>query len=142
MDKGIEVLEDLPGQGPVAARGSQVVYNARLFLRRGDEVTGDARSIALYGEHLKTRQLQGVELIDHTTILGKRQPIACVEKALYGMRPGGFREILASPHLCYGAKGIDGLIPSNAMLRVQLWVHDVGTPDAALQPRTQNETLG
>ena len=118
-------MEDIPGRGTKAKKGCQVVYNARFFLRRGDEVTNDPRSIALYRRHLAIRQIDGVELIDHTTVLGRRQPIACVEKSLYGMQAGGFREILAGPQLCYGKKGIEGLIPPNAMLRVQLWVHHV-----------------
>ncbi len=125
LDKGIELVEDIPGRGAKAEKGCQIVYNARFFLRHGDEVTNDPGSIALYREQLNIRQIGSVELIDHTTILGKRQPIACVEKSLYGMQAGGFREILASPHLCYGENGIDGLIPPNAMLRVQLWVQEV-----------------
>ena len=125
LEKGIELLEDVPGRGAKAEKGCQIIYNARFFLRHGDEVTNDPRSIALYRDQLNIRQIDGVELIDHTTILGQRQPIACVEKSLYGMQAGGFREILASPHLCYGENGIDGLIPSNAMLRVQLWAQDV-----------------
>ena len=125
LEKGIELVEDIPGRGAKAEKGCQIVYNARFFLRRGDEVTNDPRSIALYRDQLNIRQIGGVELIDHTTILGKRQPIACVEKSLYGMRAGGFREILASPQLCYGENGVDGIIPPNAMLRVQLWVQDV-----------------
>ena len=125
LEKGIELVEDIPGRGAKAEKGCQIVYNARFFLRRGDEVTNDPRSIALYRDQLNIRQIGGVELIDHTTILGKRQPIACVEKSLYGMQAGGFREILASPQLCYGENGIDGIVPPNAMLRVQLWVQDV-----------------
>ena len=125
LEKGIELVEDIPGRGAKAEKGCQIVYNARFFLRRGDEVTNDPRSIALYKDQLNIRQIGGVELIDHTAILGKRQPIACVEKSLYGMQAGGFREILAAPQLCYGEKGIDGIIPPNAMLRVQLWVQDV-----------------
>jgi len=125
LDKGIELIEDLPGRGAIAENGFQIVYNARFFLHHGDEVTYDQRSIALYRDQLSIRKIDNVELIDHTTILGKRQTIACVERSLYGMQAGGFREILASPHLCYGERGIDGLIPQNAMLRVQLWVQDV-----------------
>jgi hypothetical protein len=36
-------------------KGSSITYNARFFLRRGDEVTIDAKSIALYGTRLTTR---------------------------------------------------------------------------------------
>lgn len=123
--KGIDLVCDVPGDGPVAEKGSEVTYNARLFLRKGEEVTHDARSIASYRTRLNIRTIGGVELIDHTTVLGRRQPIAGVEKSLFGMRPGGFREVLAGAHLCYGNNGIEGVIPPNAMLRIKLWVSDV-----------------
>ncbi len=125
LAKGIELIEDIPGHGPSAQRGFEVIYNARFFLRKGDEVTWDFQSIELYRDRLTTRAIEGVQLIDHTTILGKRRTIACVEKSLYGMQAGGYRELLASAHLCYGEAGIEGRIPPNAMLRVQLWVQHV-----------------
>jgi len=125
--KGIDLLKDLPGAGPIAAKGDIVIYNARFFLRKGHEVTRDAQSIAAHGSRLNTRTIDGVELIDHTTTLGKRQSIAGVEKSLYGMQPGGYREVLVSPHLGYGEAGVADLIPPDAMLRVQLWVQDVHT---------------
>ena len=135
ISKGIELIKDVPGEGLEAAKGCAVTYNARIFLRKGDEVTQDSQSISLYGSSLDTRMIDGVELIDHTTTLGKRQPIAGVEKSLYGMRAAGYREVFVGPHLAYGDKGIKGLIPQNAMLRIQLWVHDVQPPpNNAMQP--------
>ena len=125
LTKGVELLEDRPGQGRAAQKGDEVTYNARLFLRRGDEVTFDAESIARYGEHLDIRIIDGVELVDHKIPLGKRRSIAGVEKSLYGMQPGGYREVLVSAHLGYGEAGIEGRVPPNAMLRIQLWVQDV-----------------
>lgn len=123
--KGIELLAESPGTGSPAARGSTVTYNARLFLRRGDEVTMDEESIARYGDRLATRMVEGTALIDHRTELGKRQPIAGIEKTLEGMRAGGYREVLVAAHLAYGAAGIEGRIPANAMLRIRLWVQRV-----------------
>jgi len=123
--KGIKLLQNIPGEGLVAKKGSIVTYNARFFLHGGDEVTRDAQSIALYGERLDTRTINGVELIDHSTTLGKRQPIAGVEKSLYGTQAGGFREVLVSPHLGYGEVGVADLIPPQALLRIQLWVQAV-----------------
>jgi hypothetical protein len=123
--KGIELLADVPGQGPAACKGAVVTYNARLFLRQGDEVTRDFQSIAAYGSRIPTRKIRDVELIDHLVTLGKRHAIAGVEKSLYGMQPGGYREILISPHLGYREAGVPNLIPANAMLRVQLWVQNV-----------------
>jgi hypothetical protein len=127
--KGIELLKDIPGAGAAAEKGTVVTYNARFFLRKGDEVTRDAQSIAAYRSYLTIRTIDGVELIDHTTTLGKRQSIAGVEKSLYGMQAGGYREVLVSAHLGYGAVGVSDIIPPNAMLRIQLWVHAVQAAD-------------
>ncbi len=63
LEKGIELVEDIPGRGAKAEKGCQIVYNARFFLRRGDEVTNDPRSTALYRDQLNIRQIGGVELI-------------------------------------------------------------------------------
>lgn len=128
ITKGIELLDEVEGEGPVAGHGDRVTYNARLFLRRGDEVTEDAQIIAGARQHCPTRWVGGIELIDHVTTLGRRQAIAGVEKSLFGMRAGGFREVLASPHLAYGNTGIPGRIPADALLRIQLWVRTIVTP--------------
>ena len=125
LTKGIELLDEVLGEGPEAVKSSVVTYNARAFLRRGDEVTRDAEIISGARGHLTTRIIDGVELIDHVTELGKRRPIAGIEKSLYGMRRGGYREVLVSPHLAYGEQGVSNLIPANAMLRILLWVHRV-----------------
>ncbi|MGB5179360.1 MAG: FKBP-type peptidyl-prolyl cis-trans isomerase [Gammaproteobacteria bacterium] len=122
---GIELLHEVAGAGAVAAKGDVVIYNARIFLRRGDEVTQDASIIAQGGGYLKSRTIDGVELIDHVTELGKRRSIPGIEKALYGMRTCGYREVLVSPHLAYREKGVPGIIPENAMLRIQLWVREI-----------------
>lgn len=125
LAKGLELLDEIVGEGPKADKGAVVTYNARLFLRRGEEVTRDAEIISRAREHLRVRNVDGVELIDHVTELGRRRPIAGVEKSLYGMRKHGYREVLVSPHLAYGEKGIPGLVPPNALLRVQLWLQHV-----------------
>ena len=125
IDKGIELLTDIQGVGVEAKKGDTVTYNARFFLRRGDEVTWDSQSIALYRSRLDIRSIDGVELIDHKTLLGKRRLIAGVEKSLYGIQRGGYREVLVSAHLAYGDKGIENMVPPNAMLRIQLWVQHV-----------------
>lgn len=125
LTKGIELLDEAIGNGPVAEKGAIVTYNARLFLRGGDEVTRDADIISRSRAHLSIRIVEQCELIDHVTELGKRHPTAGVENALYGMRKNGFREVLVSPHLAYVEKGVPGLIPANALLRIRPWVRDV-----------------
>ena len=112
-------------EGPGAQKGSTIVYSARFFLNRGDEVTPDYTSIEMYGDRIPTRLVEGVELIEHETLLGKRRVIAGVEKALLGMTPGSYRAVLIPPHLGYGARGLGDLIPPNALLKSKLWVHEV-----------------
>ena len=125
MLKAIELVDEVVGDGPAADKGSVVIYNARFFLRRGDEVTRDRDIIERARDHVETRVIDGVELIDHVTELGKRHPIAGVEKSLYGMRKAGYREVIVPPHLAYGEAGVPGVIPANAMLRIQVWVQEV-----------------
>ncbi len=125
ISKGIELLDEVLGEGPEADKGAVITYNARIFLRKGDEVTRDAEIISRARDHLKTRTLNGVELIDHVTELGKRRSLAGIEKSLYGMKKNGYREVVVSPHLAYGKNGIEGVIPANALLRIQIWVQNV-----------------
>ena len=128
--KGIDLVDEIPGEGRAAEKGDIVTYNARFFLRRGDEVTMDAEIISRAPDHVETRIVDGVELIDHVTQLGRRHPVAGVERTLYGMCRNGYREVIVAPHLAYGKNGVPGRIPPDALLRVQVWVRDVRWPDS------------
>jgi FKBP-type peptidyl-prolyl cis-trans isomerase len=64
-------------------------------------------------------------LVDHISTLGKRQAIAGIEKALMGMRAGGFRKVRVSPHLAYRDRGVPGLIPPDAVLDVSIWLREI-----------------
>jgi FKBP-type peptidyl-prolyl cis-trans isomerase (trigger factor) len=125
IDKGVELLDEIEGMGTPASKGSRVKYCARIYLRKGDEVTMDSEMISNHREHLNTTMIEGVELVEHTLELGRRRAIAGIEKSLLGMKKGGYREILVSPHLAYREEGIPGRIPGNALLKIKLWVQDV-----------------
>ncbi len=125
ITKGIELLDEVVGEGPVAEKGDRVTYNARFFLRRGDDVTPDAEILSRARAHCVSRFVDGVKLIDHVTALGRRQTLAGIEKSLLGMGVGGYREVLVSPHLAYGAEGVPGRVPADALLRIQLWVREI-----------------
>lgn len=144
ITKGVELLDEIIGEGLEADNGAVVTYNARFFLRQGDEVTRDTEIISRAQEHLITRFINGVELIDHVIWLGKRQSIAGVEKSIYGMKKCGYRKVLVSPHLAYGEKGVSGLIPANALLTIQLWVQDIriSTIQGVQEPNGSSTLLG
>lgn len=100
LPAGLDILEDEEGSGPPAQAGDTVAFTIRIFLNRGDEVP--------MGEP------------EQATTLGKRRMIAGVEKALIGMRAGGYRKIRVGPHLAYGARGVPDVIPANAVLTIAL----------------------
>ena len=69
-----------------------------------------------------TRLEDGVTLIDHTIMLGRRQAMAGIEHALTGMKAGGYRKVRISPHLAYRDTGIPDMIPPDAVLVCEIWL--------------------
>lgn len=57
--------------------------------------------------------------------LSKRHHIAGLKKGIEGMRVGGKRELVVSPHLAYGEKGIPGSIPPKAVIRFEVELLEV-----------------
>lgn len=115
MTKGIEIRDLTIGTGAEATKQSIVVANIREFLRRGDEVS----QLPLIG-------------IQHSIDLRRRDCIAGLLKGIPGMRVGGVREIIVSPHLAYGEAGIPGRIPANALLRCVVELIGIRKNNAAL----------
>jgi peptidylprolyl isomerase len=124
MPKGVKINNDIQGDGREARRGDVVVVNLRMFLSKGEEVTAE------YPDAPRT-------VID----LGKRETIAGIRYGIEGMRAGGKRTLIVSPHLAYGENGLGEWIPPKAALRCEvelLDVHDAGYRDPA---RSQNDNL-
>ena len=121
---GLKLLEEQEGEGTPATKGDHVLFHMRLFLNKGDEVPRNERR----AEHLPKEMVQVVDgktLIDRTITLGRREAIAGVEHALMGMKVGGYRKVLISPHLAYRDKGIPDLIPPEAVLIVDIWLRGI-----------------
>jgi len=121
---GLKLLEEREGEGTPANKGDRVVYNTRIFLNQGDEVSLNAKQ----AEHLPKEMVRvegGVTFIDHSLVLGRRQAIAGVAHALMGMKVGGYRKVRVSPHLAYRDKGIQDLIPPDAVLICEIWLRDI-----------------
>ena len=125
LPSGLKILENHEGSGLVAGSGHTIVYNVRIFLNQGDEVPiNDALAERGIPDD-RIRRENGQILIDHISTLGKRQAIAGIEKALMGMRVGGFRKLRVSPHLAYRDRGLPGLIPPDAVLNISVWLREV-----------------
>ncbi|NNE86165.1 MAG: hypothetical protein HKN28_19545 [Alphaproteobacteria bacterium] len=125
LPSGLKIIENQEGAGPVAETGDTIVYNCQIFLNQGDEVPLNQALVERQIPEDRIRRVDGLVLIDHIVTLGKRQSIAGIEKALTGMRAGGFRKIRVSPHLAYRDVGLPGLVPPDAVLNVSLWLREV-----------------
>jgi FKBP-type peptidyl-prolyl cis-trans isomerase len=129
---GLKLLEEREGDGRAAQKGDRIVYNLKMFLNQGEEVPLNERQaerlppgmIRTEGQH---------RFIDHQIILGRRRAMAGVEYALFGMKPGGYRRVRVSPHLAYGAEGLEGLIPAEAVLIVELWLREAEPPSGGIE---------
>jgi FKBP-type peptidyl-prolyl cis-trans isomerase len=124
LQSGIKLLQEREGNGPAAKKGDRVVYNLRIYLNKGGEVLLNERQAKLLPEEMI--RFEGEQrFIDHTITLGRRQAIAGVEYSLTGMKAGGYRRMRVSPHLAYRDQGLTDLIPSNAVLIIELWLREV-----------------
>ncbi len=99
IPSGLKIRELIEGTGRSVTRGDEVSVHFRCFLNQGEEISNT------YEENVPYR-----------FSIGKRQAIAGVEHGVTGMRIGGCRELIVSPHLAYGETGTDR-IPPHAVLK-------------------------
>ncbi|HWW60930.1 MAG TPA: FKBP-type peptidyl-prolyl cis-trans isomerase [Thermoanaerobaculia bacterium] len=95
LESGIHLLEETIGSGATIVRGDDVVFELEVVLAKGD--------VVLPRQEVSHR-------------IGRRMIIPGVEKALKGMKEGGYRKVKISPHLAYRENGIVAKIPPNAVL--------------------------
>jgi FKBP-type peptidyl-prolyl cis-trans isomerase len=108
MRKDIQIEDLRPGSGPTAERGHTVTIRYDGCLNRGDKFQ---------------------ENITATFRLGGREVIPGLAYGVEGMRVGGLRRVRVGPHLAYGAAGVPGIIPPNAVLIFEVELLDVDLSD-------------
>ena len=64
------------------------------------------------------------------------QAIAGLEYGVEGMKVGGIRQIVISPHLAYGKNKVAAL-PANAALRFEIELLNIQSPDPHQIPTTK-----
>jgi hypothetical protein len=99
MPSSLKIKDVVVGTGELAARGKEVLVHYRGFLNRGEECC------STYANNRPA-------LID----LDRRECIAGLRMGIEGMRAGGKRELIVSPHLAYGQEGVPGGVPPNAVM--------------------------
>lgn len=121
---GLKLLDEQGGDGPSARKGDRVMFHMRLFLNKGDEIPLNETQVKHLPKEM-IRVVDGMTFIDRTIVLGRREAIAGVEHTLMGMKAGGYRKVRVSPHLAYRDKGVQELIPPDAVLIVELWLREI-----------------
>jgi FKBP-type peptidyl-prolyl cis-trans isomerase len=114
MRSDVKIEEITLGTSTLAECGTIVTIHYRSFLTRGNQF----RSSYDDGRPLRVH-------------LGRREVIAGLERGLLGMRVGGRRRMVISPHLAYGKRGVPGIVPPDAVLIVEVELLDVQGPTAA-----------
>jgi FKBP-type peptidyl-prolyl cis-trans isomerase 2 len=118
------LLEEREDEGMPANKGDRVMFNMRLFLNKGDEVSLNETQ-AQYLPKEMIRVMDGEPLIDHTIVLERREAMAGIEHAVMDMKVGGYRKVRISPHRAYRDKGIPDLVPPDMVLIVELWLRNL-----------------
>jgi FKBP-type peptidyl-prolyl cis-trans isomerase len=95
---GLKLLDQQEGTGTPAKKGDRVVYNTRIFLNQGEEMSlNDMKAKQLSKDMVRVEAR--FTFIDHRIGLGRREAMADVAHALMGMKVGGYRKVRISPHL-------------------------------------------
>ncbi len=102
MPSGLKIREIREGTGAVAARNTRVTIHYRGFLNQGEQFRSSYEEAPVQ------------------FVVGKRAVIAGLERGVIGMRVGGCRQFIISPHLAYRDEGVVGCIPPDAVLRFEV----------------------
>ena len=116
MRSGIELLEDLPGEGPPIERRHVYRVRLRMWLNHGDPIRWQTPWGRLDDSMLEDD--------GHTLITALRVDRHSMFNGLFygvdGMRVGGTRKLRIAPHLAYGESGVPGVVPPHALLVAEI----------------------
>lgn len=103
---GLTIIADIPGSGDPVRRQQRYRIALRIRLHRGDWIQWE------HGEIEKILEVR----ISRTSL------IPGVFYGIDGMRVAGTRRLEIAPHIAYGAAGVPGRIPANAILTIDVTI--------------------
>ena len=115
MRAGIDLLSETLGSGPVIERHHRYEIRLRMWLNRGDAVRWD-RPWGTAPAKLSTDRTELVTCVR----IDREQLINGLFYGCEGMRIGGIRKLRIAPHLAFGARGVEGAIPPDALIIAEL----------------------
>jgi hypothetical protein len=127
LRSGVALLWEIPGHGEVIRRHRNYRIRLRLWLSRIEPV----RWSAAWGPAGVARLADNGETLMTEVRIDRKSLIAGLFYGVEGMRVGGTRRLEIAPHLAYGARGVPGLVPANAMLTAEIGILDAVPPRAS-----------
>ena len=119
MRAGIKVLDDLPGEGEEVQRHRFYRMSLKMWLNKGEPIIWtkpfgllDESTVSPDGQTLTADYRVDREFLLSGLFYG-----------IEGMRVGGRRTLKISPHMAYRDKGVEGMVPPNAVLKVAVEIH-------------------
>lgn len=110
---GLAYQEIFVGMGPAAHTGDEVTFEYTVWLEDGTRVDSTYdRGVAI------------------TVEIG-RASLRAWDEGLVGIQPQGRRRLIVPPELAYGEAGVEGMIPPNSTLVIEVLALEVkraGTP--------------
>jgi uncharacterized protein len=116
LRSGLTLLWDVPGSGELVRRQQIYRIRLRLWLSRGDAV----RWLTAWGPVGVARLEDDGETLITQVRVDRRSLVSGLFYGVEGMSVGGTRRLEIGPHLAYGARGIPGVIPSNALITAEI----------------------
>ncbi|WP_238569025.1 FKBP-type peptidyl-prolyl cis-trans isomerase [Xenococcus sp. PCC 7305] len=118
LKKGVKLVAETEGTGKDVQRQRCYVVAIRLTLNRGEVIKVPNKCLS----HSVDQNLQVEDdgFFEHRVRIDRENLIPGIFYAVQGMRVGGYRKVVISPHLGYGERGIPGVIPQNAKLIVEI----------------------
>ncbi|MCP3685745.1 MAG: FKBP-type peptidyl-prolyl cis-trans isomerase [bacterium] len=115
---GIELISETEGTGEIVKRHHYYYLQLRLWLNKGAPIIWkhpigmlDRMSIEDDGTTLTSDFRIDREYLFNGLFYG-----------IEGMRTGGTRVLRISPHMAFGEKGLEDMIPPNAVLKVEVTI--------------------
>jgi len=117
--KGVEILSDTEGNGELIEGGHSYIMKIQMRLNKGDPVVWQNVS-TLNSEYFQFSE-------DRTIFTGKKRVdrenlIPGLFYGIQGMKINGTRRLKIAPQLAYSKKGVEGIIPPNALLIVEVTI--------------------
>lgn len=119
IKKGVKLIDEEAGEGLPVEMQENYLVAIRITLNKGEVVKHPDKCLNYYYEDFKVLE-DGY--FQHKVRIDRENLIPGIFYALQGMNIGGYRKVEITPHLGYGEKGIQGIIPPNAKLIVEIKV--------------------